>query len=145
MYVKSELAQASYHAPPVSDAKLSLTVDASNSVIGAILQPSIKGRNESLAFYSYQPKAAKLRYSMFRKKHLAIYLVVRLFSHLLGSRDFTTFTGHKLLTFALLPKQPATRPEKRGTCTIYHSSPLTFVTPLTMTAHLCRRFISLSC
>lgn len=42
--VKTDFTQTSYLAHPVADAKLFLIVDASNSVIGTILQQSVNGR-----------------------------------------------------------------------------------------------------
>ncbi|BHF81968.1 hypothetical protein SprV_0802510400 [Sparganum proliferum] len=44
---------------------------------------------------------AETRYSTFGCELLAIYLAVKHFRHLLEGRDFTVFTDHKPLTFAL--------------------------------------------
>nr|VZI37577.1 unnamed protein product [Spirometra erinaceieuropaei] len=41
------------------------------------------------------------RYSTFGRELLAIYLAVKYFRHFLEGRDFTVFTDHKPLTFAL--------------------------------------------
>ncbi|BHF81681.1 hypothetical protein SprV_0802481400 [Sparganum proliferum] len=99
--VKALLADATllthYHA----DAPISLMVDASNVAVGAVLQQSLPDSTVPLAFFSKKLSKAETRYSTFGRELLAAYLAVRHFRHLLEGRDFTIFTDHKPLTFAL--------------------------------------------
>ena len=71
-----ELSSISSLANPVPDAPLSLTVDASDSAIGAVLQQSVNGITQPLAFFSCQVNPAERRYSTFNRELLAIYLSV---------------------------------------------------------------------
>ncbi|BHF59229.1 hypothetical protein SprV_0100218600 [Sparganum proliferum] len=99
--VKALLAEATllthYHA----DAPISLMVDASNVTIGAVLQQSLPDSTVPLAFFSKKLSKAETRYSTFGRELLAAYLAVRHFRHLLEGREFTIFTDHKPLTFAI--------------------------------------------
>ncbi|BHF70227.1 hypothetical protein SprV_0301327700 [Sparganum proliferum] len=99
--VKALLADATllthYHA----DAPISLMVDASNVAVGAVLQQSLPDSTVPLAFFSKKLSKAETRYSTFGRELLAAYLAVRHFRHLLEGREFTIFTDHKPLTFAI--------------------------------------------
>nr|VZI40915.1 unnamed protein product [Spirometra erinaceieuropaei] len=85
--IKNSLADATLLAHPAPEAQLSLMVDASTVAVGAVLQKHF---------------AAETRYSNFGREQLAIYLAVKHFRHSIEGRDFTVFTDHKPLTFALL-------------------------------------------
>lgn len=80
-----------------SNAKLALTVDASNVAIGGVLQQIVNGRREPLAFYSKKLSLAEKKYSSFDKELLAIYSNIRHFRHFLEGRQFTVYTDHKPL------------------------------------------------
>ncbi|BHF84456.1 hypothetical protein SprV_0902760700 [Sparganum proliferum] len=99
--VKALLADATllthYHA----DAPISLMVDASNVAVGAVLQQSLPDSTVPLAFFSKKLSKVETRYSTFGRELLAAYLAVRHFRHLLEGREFTIFTDHKPLTFAI--------------------------------------------
>ncbi|BHF83082.1 hypothetical protein SprV_0802622400 [Sparganum proliferum] len=99
--VKALLADATllthYHA----DAPISLMIDASNVAVGAVLQQSLPDSTVPLAFFSKKLSKAETRYSTFGRELLAAYLAVRHFQHLLEGREFTIFTDHKPLTFAI--------------------------------------------
>ncbi|BHF78003.1 hypothetical protein SprV_0602111300 [Sparganum proliferum] len=99
--VKALLADATllthYHA----DAPISLMVDASNVAVGAVLPQSLPDSTVPLAFFSKKLSKAETRYSTFGRELLAAYLAVRHFRHLLEGREFTIFTDHKPLTFAI--------------------------------------------
>ena len=102
--IKKELSSISSFAHPVPDAPLSLTVDASDSAIGSVLQQSVKGIIQPLAFFFCQLKSAEHCYSTFDLELLAIYLSVRHFQQQLDGRHFVIYTDHKPLTFALSSK-----------------------------------------
>ncbi|BHF83361.1 hypothetical protein SprV_0902650300 [Sparganum proliferum] len=76
-------------------------VDSSNVAVGAILQHSLPDSTVPLAFFSRKLSKAETRYSTFGRELLAAYLAVRHFRHLLEGREFTIFTDHKPLTFAM--------------------------------------------
>nr|VZI35905.1 unnamed protein product [Spirometra erinaceieuropaei] len=76
-------------------------VDASTVAVGAVLQQHINNSTRPLAFFSKKLSPAETRYSTFGRELLAIYLAVKHFRHFLEGRDFTIFTDHKPLTFAI--------------------------------------------
>ncbi|BHF78845.1 hypothetical protein SprV_0602196100 [Sparganum proliferum] len=86
-----------------ADAPISLMVDAFNVAVGAVLQQSLPNSIVPLAFFSKKLSKAEIRYSTFGRELLAAYLAVRHFRHLLEGREFTIFTDHKPLTFAMHP------------------------------------------
>ncbi|BHF68050.1 hypothetical protein SprV_0301108000 [Sparganum proliferum] len=110
--VKALLADATllthYHA----DAPISLMVDASNVAVGAVLQQSLPDSTVPLAFFSKKLSKAETRYSTFGRELLAAYLAVRHFRHLLEGREFTIFTDHKPLTFALRSRTDKLNPRE---------------------------------
>ncbi|BHF74562.1 hypothetical protein SprV_0501764800 [Sparganum proliferum] len=99
--IKTSLADATLLTHPAPEAPLSLMVDASTVAVGAVLQQHINNSTRPLAFFSKKLLPAETRYSTFGRELLAIYLAVKHFRHFLEGRDFTIFTDHKPLTFAL--------------------------------------------
>nr|VZI47770.1 unnamed protein product [Spirometra erinaceieuropaei] len=99
--VKDLLADATLLTHFHADAPISLMVDASNVAVGAVLQQSLPDSTVPLAFFSKKLSKAETRYSTFGRELLAAYLAVRHFRHLLEGREFTIFTDHKPLTFAM--------------------------------------------
>ncbi|BHF68000.1 hypothetical protein SprV_0301103000 [Sparganum proliferum] len=99
--IKTSLADATLLTHPAPEAPLSLMVDASTVAVGAVLQQHINDSTRPLAFFSKKPSPAETRYSTFGRELLAIYLAVKHFRHFLEGRDFTIFTDHKPLTFAI--------------------------------------------
>ena len=78
---------------PQSDAAISLSVDASDSHIGPVLQQQLRDKSWSLlAFFS--------------KKLTKKLSSVRHFRFMLEGREFTIFTDHKPLTHALFRTSP---------------------------------------
>ncbi|BHF77222.1 hypothetical protein SprV_0502032600 [Sparganum proliferum] len=99
--VKALLADATLLTHFHADAPISLMVDASNVAVGAVLQQSLPDSTAPLAFFSKKLSKVETRYSTFGRELLAAYLAVRNFRHLLEGREFTIFTDHKPLTFAI--------------------------------------------
>nr|VZI41702.1 unnamed protein product [Spirometra erinaceieuropaei] len=99
--IKTSLADASLLTHLAPEAPLSLMVDASTVAVGAVLQQHIKDSTRPWAFFSKKLSPAATRYSTFGRELLAIYLAVKHFPHFLEGRDFTIFTDHKPLTFAI--------------------------------------------
>ncbi|BHF64898.1 hypothetical protein SprV_0200790600 [Sparganum proliferum] len=99
--IKTCLADAALLTHPAPEAPLSLMGDASTVAVGAVLQQHINDSTRPLAFFSKKLSPAETRYSTFGRELLAIYLAVKHFRHFLEGRDFTIFTDHKPLTFAI--------------------------------------------
>ena len=98
---KDALSQAAQLAHPVSDAKLFLTVDASNVAVGGVLEQLVSGVVQPLGFFSRKLSKSELRYSTFDREVLAAYLAIKHFRHFVEGRDFTIFTDHKPLVSAM--------------------------------------------
>ncbi|BHF71748.1 hypothetical protein SprV_0401480800 [Sparganum proliferum] len=99
--VKALVADATILAHCNADSPISLMVDACNVAVDAVLQQSLPDSTVPLAFLSRKLSKAETRYSTFGRELLAAYLAVTHFRHLLESREFTIFSDHKPLTFAL--------------------------------------------
>ncbi|BHF73335.1 hypothetical protein SprV_0401641600 [Sparganum proliferum] len=99
--IKTSLVDATLLTHPAPEAPLSLMVDASTVAVGAVLQQHINDSTRPLTFFSKKLSPAETRYITFGRELLAIYLAVKHFRHFLEGRDFTIFTDHKPLTFAI--------------------------------------------
>ena len=88
-------------AYPDPSALTSITVDASNVSVGAVLEQQLHGQWTPISFFSRKLRDPETRYSAFDWELLAIYLAIRHFRHFVEDRAFTIFTDHKPLTFAL--------------------------------------------
>lgn len=102
--VKSALANATLLAHPLNNGTFSITTDASNTAIGAVLQQQKDGCWEPLAFFSKKLQPAEIKYSAFDRELLAIYLAVKHFRYFVEGREFTIYTDHKPLTTAIFTK-----------------------------------------
>lgn len=98
---KAALANATMLVHPHSDADFSLTVDASDIAVGAVLEQRVHGKTwQPIAFFSRQLRPPEQKYSAFDRELLALYLAIRHFRHFVEGRSFVAFTDHKPLTFA---------------------------------------------
>ena len=98
---KKSLAEATLLAHPHPDAPTSLTTDASDMAIGAVLQQRVDDMWVPLAFFSKKLRPPERKYSAFDRELLALYLATRHFRYFLEGRSFIAFTDHKPLTFAI--------------------------------------------
>ena len=80
---------------PRCTAPTSLTVDASDFAVGAVLQQLVHGVWQPLAFFSKQLRPPERKYSAFDRELLALYLGIRHFRYFLEGRQFIVFTDHK--------------------------------------------------
>ena len=71
---KSALAGATMLTHPQCTALTSLTVDASDLAVGAVLQQLVHGVWQPLAFFSKQLRPPERKYSAFDRELLALYL-----------------------------------------------------------------------
>ena len=103
---RSVLANVPALVHPDPSARISLSVDASGSHIGAVLQQEVAGSWAPLAFYSKKLSAPEIRYSAFDRELFAAYSALRHFRFMLEGRQFILFTDHKPLTYALFRTSP---------------------------------------
>lgn len=101
---KTALSQATLLVHPVPDAQYSITSDASDTAVGAVLQQFCNQEWQPLAFFSKKLSTSQKKYSTFDRELLAIYLAVKHFRHFVEGREFHIFTDHKPITFALQSK-----------------------------------------
>ncbi|KAI0241039.1 hypothetical protein LSAT2_002963, partial [Lamellibrachia satsuma] len=94
---KEALARATMLVHPRADRPTALTVDASGTAIGAVLEQDL-GSWKPVAFFS---RKLRQKYSAFDRELLAMYLAIRHFRYFLEGRTFTLYTDHKPLTFAI--------------------------------------------
>ena len=98
---KTALASATLLVHPRQDAPTAVTVDASDLAIGGVLEQFTDGLWRPLAFFSRKFQPAQTSYSAFDRELLAAYASIRHFQYFLEGHQFSLFTNHKLLTFAL--------------------------------------------
>nr|CAH8872176.1 unnamed protein product [Trichobilharzia regenti] len=99
--IKSAIADATMLVHLDTQLPLSISVDASNTAIGAVLQQQAHNSWIPVAFFSRKLSATEARYSTFSRELLAIYAAIKHFRHFVEGRKFTVFTDHKPLTYAL--------------------------------------------
>ena len=98
---KEALAQATLLAHPTSGAAISLKTDASDIAVGAVLEQSVDGHSQPIAFFSRKLRSSERNYSTFDRELLAAHLAVRHFRYFLEGREFTLYSDHKPLVQAL--------------------------------------------
>ena len=96
---KDSLANATMLVHPDPSRPLSLTTDASDVAVGAVLSQGPD--HQPLAFYSKKLSTAEVKYSAFDRELLALYLAVRHFRSSLEGRSFVIYTDHKPLCGAI--------------------------------------------
>ena len=85
---------------PAPDARLVISVDASQIAAGGVLQQGPPGAEQPLAFFSKTFTKAEQRYSTFGRELLAAYLIVHHFRHYAEAGPITVYTDHKPLVNA---------------------------------------------
>ena len=98
---KEALAKATLLIHPHLDVPVSLSTDASDTAVGAVLQQLVDGMWIPLAFFSEQLCPPEKKYSAFDRELLAVYLSIRHFRYFLEGKAFTVFTDHKPLTYCM--------------------------------------------
>jgi hypothetical protein len=91
---------------PALNAVLSLSVDASDSHVGGVLQQQVGKSWKPLAFFSKKLAPPELKYSTFDRELLAAFSTIRHFRFLLEGRQFQLLTDHKPLVAAMLRVTP---------------------------------------
>ena len=98
------LVNATILAHPIPGATISLTVDASDYAMGAVLQQRGNNELQPLGFATKSLTPAQQKYSAYDSELLAIYTAVKHFRHALEGRNFVIYTDHKPLTYAFRQK-----------------------------------------
>jgi RNase H-like domain found in reverse transcriptase len=98
---KQLLCRAPHLVYPDLAVVVSLAVDASASHVGVVLQQQCQRSWQLLAFYSCKLDMAQPKFSAFDWELLAAYLAVQHFRFMLEGIQFTIFSDHKTLSFAL--------------------------------------------
>ena len=83
---------------PDPSAPLSLTTDASDVAVGAVLA---QADDRPISFFSKKLSDAERKYSTFDRELLAVFLAIKHFRHVLEGRFFTVYTDHKPLCGAM--------------------------------------------
>jgi hypothetical protein len=91
---------------PAPNAVLSLSVDASDSHVGGVLQQQVGSSWKPLAFFSKKLASAEVKYSTFDRELLAAFSTIRHFRFLLEGRQFQLLTDHKPLVAAMVRVTP---------------------------------------
>ena len=98
---KTVLSEVPTIVHPDPSEKISLSVDASGSHIGAVLQQEVAGLWAPLAINSKKLSSGESRYSAFNRELFAAYSALRHFRFFLEGKKFVLLTDHKPLTHAL--------------------------------------------
>ncbi|KAH8266535.1 hypothetical protein KR026_004912, partial [Drosophila bipectinata] len=117
---KNELANATllnYMAP---NSQLTLTTDASDDAMGAVVQQIINGQTQPLGFFSRkftstQKKkftSTQKKYSTYDRELTAIYQAILHFKYALEGRNFVIFTDHKPLMYAFSQNSEKASPRR---------------------------------
>lgn len=85
---KQQILDASLLSYPCPDSELSIATDASNHVIGGVLQQTENGKTKPLGFFSKKLTGTQQRYSTYDRELLAVHETIKYFQHLLEERIF---------------------------------------------------------
>ncbi|GBM81124.1 Retrovirus-related Pol polyprotein from transposon 17.6 [Araneus ventricosus] len=110
---KDSISKAALLAHPHPDGKLALFVDASDVGIVAVLQQQVGSDIKPLSFFSHKLTPTEARYSTYGRELLAVYSAIKHFAYTLEGREFTVYTDHKPLTFALHQKHDKIPPRQQ--------------------------------
>ena len=95
------MSKATLLSHPGKDAETTLTVDASDTAMGGVVEQKIGGKFRPIAFFSKKMSSAEKKYSVFDRELLGIYSAIKHFRHFIEGRPFIIYTDHKPLCIAL--------------------------------------------
>ena len=110
---KQALTDATTLSFPRPGAHLTLSTDASNVAVGAVIEQTVNGTTKPLGFFSRKLRPAERNYSTFDRELLAVHLAVRHFRHLLDGARFTIRTDHRPLVHAFTKAADAWSPRQQ--------------------------------
>ena len=97
--VKQQLADITMLAFLVLNAPTQLVTDSSDAAVGAVIQQTVAGVTQPVAFFFKSLTSAQKKWSTFDRELLAIFLAVNHFKYFLDGRPFTICTHHSPFTF----------------------------------------------
>ena len=104
---KTDLADASYLAYPAPDKPLYLAANASDTAVAAVLyQKSAAIGMRLLGFFSRRLNSSQLKWTIFSRELLAVYLTTKHCSYFLEGSLFTIQTDHQSLISAATNAKP---------------------------------------
>ena len=110
---KQEMLKITKLAYPLHNAPYTLTTDASDFALGAVLEQQQEESLKPIAFFSRKMSQAQMRYSTFDREMLAIFSAVKDFEHFLVTGPFIIYTDHKPLTHMFELKHPSPRQQRQ--------------------------------
>ena len=110
--ITQAIADVSLLSHPYTDVPTNIMTDASDTAAGAVLQQHINNEWRPIAFFSKKLKPAEMRYSIFDRELLAIYLAIKHFQHFVEGRQFHVITDHKPLIFAFTTQSSKLTPRQ---------------------------------
>ena len=105
--IKEALAKATMLHHPDPSLPLSLTTDASDVAIGAVIEQRGPQGWEPLAFFSKKLGDSQQKWSPYDRELHAVHKAVRHFKHMLEGRSFTIYTDHQSLVPSMAKKTDA--------------------------------------
>ena len=102
--IKDALAPATLLVHPKPDVPINIMTDASDVVMGAVLQQYLDGQWCPLAYFSRKLSPVEQRHSTFDRELLAVNSAIHHFRHFLEACEFYVLTDHKPLTHSLNSK-----------------------------------------
>jgi hypothetical protein len=87
-------------ADPIPGAPISITIDASDHAVGAVLQQRVDDTWQPLGFVSVSLNPAQRKCSAYDRELLIMYTAVKKFRYAVEGRCFIIYTDHKPLTYA---------------------------------------------
>ena len=104
---KTDLANASYLAYPAPNEPLYLAGDASDTAVAAVLyQKSAAIGMRPLGFFSRRLNESQIKWTIFSRELLTVYLAAKHFSYYLEGSHFTIQTDHQALVSAAANAKP---------------------------------------
>jgi len=98
---------------PDDNLPITLTTDASNVAIGAVLCQLDGDVSKPIEFFSHKLSSAQTRYSTFDRELLGMFLSVKHFEHILISKKSILYTDHKPLLYVFEMKHPSPRQQRQ--------------------------------
>ena len=105
--IKEALANATMLHHPDPSLPLSLTTDASDVAIGAVIEQRGPQGWEPLAFFSKKLSDSQQKWSPYDRELHAVHKAVRHFKHMVEGRSFTIYTDHQSLVPSMAKKTEA--------------------------------------
>lgn len=97
---KNDMVNAALLSHPLPGAPLILAVDASDKMIGAVLQQKVKDTLQPIAYFSKKLSPAQTCYSTYDRELAAAYESIRHFRQLVEGSELYLETDHKPLVYA---------------------------------------------